>query len=195
VKQQSLEKFAEEKIQGPYRLPEDWRWVRLGEVAEIFYGKGIPRNERKDNGRFWAYGSNGPIYKTDQYLVEPPALIIGRKGSIGAIHLIDERYWAIDTTYYLKLQDQVDIRYLYWYLKTVDFSKIAITTTKPGLNRDDLRAVQIPLPPLSEQKRIVAYLDRIQEKIKSVQALQMEIEDEIEKFTSSILYQAFCGRL
>ena len=195
MKQQSLKIFLKEET-GPYELPKGWRWVRLGEVANVYYGKGLPQNQRRANGQYWAYGSNGPIYKTDFYLIEPPTIIMGRKGSIGAVTLVLDKCWPIDTTYYFKIKEKAtNINYLYWYLKTIDFSKIAITTTKPGLNRDDLNSTKIPLPPLPEQKRIVAYLDTIQQKAQALQKFQEETEKEIERLREAILHKAFRGEL
>jgi len=54
---------------------------------------------------------------------------------------------------------------------------------------------QIPLPSLPEQKRIVAYLDSIQQKAQALQKLQTETEKEIEKVRETILHKAFKGEL
>ena len=166
--------------------------MKLGEVANVYYGKGLPQNQRRANGQYWAYGSNGPIYKTDFYLIEPPTIIMGRKGSIGAVTLVLDKCWPIDTTYYFKIKEKAtNINYLYWYLKTIDFSKIAITTTKPGLNRDDLNSTKIPLPPLPEQKHIVARIEALFSKIDEIKRLRKEANDLAKPLLQSALHEVF----
>jgi len=54
----------------------------------------------------------------------------------------------------------VDSRYLYHYLKTVDFYILAPATTVPALRKSDLEKLQVPLPPVPEQRRIAAILDQ-----------------------------------
>ena len=58
-----------------------------------------------------------------------------------------------------------------------------------------LKSIQIPLPPLPEQKRIIAYLDTIQQKAQTLQKLQEETEKEVEKVRKAILHKAFRGEL
>ena len=191
MEQNKFKIFLKEET-GPYELPKGWQWVKLGEVANVYYGKGLPQNQRRANGQYWAYGSNGPIYKTDFYLIEPPTIIMGRKGSIGAVTLVLDKCWPIDTTYYFKIKEKAtNINYLYWYLKTIDFSKIAITTTKPGLNRDDLNSTKIPLPPLPEQKRIVARIEALFSKIDEIKRLRKEANDLAKTLMPSALHEVF----
>ncbi|WP_310428909.1 restriction endonuclease subunit S, partial [Chamaesiphon sp. VAR_48_metabat_135_sub] len=56
--------------------------------------------------------------------------------------------------------NKVDLRYFFYALKNTDLARWTITTSIPGLNRDDLYLTEIPLPPLEEQKRIAAILDK-----------------------------------
>ena len=56
--------------------------------------------------------------------------------------------------------DRVDGRFLYNYLKTVDFYVLAPATTVPTLRKSELETLRVPLPPLEEQRRIAAILDQ-----------------------------------
>ncbi len=56
--------------------------------------------------------------------------------------------------------DRVDGRFLYNYLKTVDFYALAPATTVPALRKSELETLRVPLPPLEEQRRIAAILDQ-----------------------------------
>jgi len=63
------------------------------------------------------------------------------------------------------------------------------------ISRKKLASIQIPLPSLPEQKRIVAYLDTIQQKAQALQRLQEETEKEIERLKKAILHKTFRGGL
>src|SRR5690606_17946800 len=102
------------------------------------------------------------VGKHSERVVDFPTLIIGRKGSVGEVVWAPDGGWVIDTAFYLQLHDQeiIDLRYLFYALKRANLAEKTITTSIPGLNRDDLYSTQIPLPPLPEQKRIAAILDK-----------------------------------
>ena len=55
---------------------------------------------------------------------------------------------------------QVDLRYFYYALKSSRLERLTITTSIPGINRDDLYSIKIPLLPPSQQRRIAAILDK-----------------------------------
>ena len=64
---------------------------------------------------------------------------------------------------------------------------------KPGINRNKVYELQIPLPPLSEQKKIVAYLDTLREKVEKLKQLQQKQLEELTELNQSILAKAFKG--
>lgn len=66
---------------------------------------------------------------------------------------------------------------------------------KPGLNLSNIRAVTLPIPPLPEQRRIVAYLDSLQAKVGALKKLQAETAAELAALLPSILDKAFKGEL
>ena len=89
-------------------------------------------------------------------------LIIGRKGSVGEVTYAPNGGWPIDTTFCVFPKDDrcVDLRYLFFLLRRMRLNRLTITTSIPGLNRDDLESVRIPLPDIHEQRRIAAILDK-----------------------------------
>jgi type I restriction enzyme, S subunit len=95
-------------------------------------------------------------------LIDYPTIIIGRKGSVGAITYAPQGGWPIDTTFYVEPREGVDVsfRYLFYALSAIDLARHTITTSIPGLNRDDLYATIVYMPPLAEQWRIAAVLDK-----------------------------------
>ena len=167
-----------------------WPTKKLGEVIELHYGKGIAKNERKPNGRYPVYGANGELARTDKFLVEGDALIIGRKGSAGEVTRVSGKFWPADVTYYVVGNDQVDINYLFYVLKRIDLRQLA-TGIKPGINRNRVYELKIPLPPLPEQKRIVAELVELFEKIDKAKKLREEAIEEANNLLPAVLAEVF----
>jgi restriction endonuclease S subunit len=90
-----------------------------------------------------------------------PVIIVGRKGSIGEIHYSEEPCWPIDTTYYVdSFEDSIAPRWLYHRLQNLNLKALNKAVAIPGLNRNDVYQLKIPLPPLEEQRRIAAILDK-----------------------------------
>lgn len=135
---------------------------RLGEFAVAHYGKALKAAEREGHGAQAVFGSSGIVGRHDKALVSHPTIIVGRKGSVGVVTYAPEGGWPIDTAYYLELPDpeRVDLRYLYWALSRAGLDKRAITTSIPGLNRDELYRTRVRLPSFAEQRRIAAVLDK-----------------------------------
>jgi type I restriction enzyme S subunit len=134
----------------------------LAEVLAVHYGKALKESERVDSGSRPVFGSNGIVGQHDRSLVDEATIVIGRKGSAGAITYAPEGGWPIDTTFYVEVLDKrrLDLRYLFWALREAKLDRHTITTSIPGLNRDRILGTKIPLPPLAEQRRIAAILDR-----------------------------------
>lgn len=91
---------------------------------------------------------------------EGPSLVVGRKGSAGVINRADGPFWPLDVTYFSEHDDtRIDLSYLEYLLRSLDLPSLA-KGVKPGINRNDIYAIEVPLPPLEAQKRIVAALDQ-----------------------------------
>ena len=139
----------------------DWEKIELGEVLTLNYGKALPKAERNPSGQIPVYGANGIKDYADQALSNGPTLIIGRKGSAGQITRVDGDFWPLDVTYFTSHdQNRIDFDYLAYALSMLDLPSLA-RGVKPGINRDDVYALEILMPStLDEQKRIVAVLDQ-----------------------------------
>jgi type I restriction enzyme S subunit len=134
--------------------------VRLGEICEFTYGDGLKETNRK-GGKIPVYGSNGIVGWHDKSLTKGETIIVGRKGSIGEIHLSKVPCWPIDTTYYIdKAKTPCDFTWLYYMLLVLDLTRLNKSAAVPGLNRDDAYEQQLPLPTLPEQQRIAAILQK-----------------------------------
>jgi len=117
-------------------MASDWTPTTVGSFCPFTYGKGLPEKKRNTNGNIKVYGSNGPVGVHDQPLVDEPGIVIGRKGTVGAIHFASEPFWPIDTTFYVVSEADRDLRYTYYLLKSIGLENMNADSAVPGLNRD-----------------------------------------------------------
>ena len=146
---------------------------RFEEVCTLEYGASLPKEKRVE-GPYPVVGSNGVTGYHSEYLVEGPAIIVGRKGSAGEVTLIDKNCFPIDTTYFVKRTNPAEsnISFLYWLLKSLNLPELRGGAGIPGLNRTDVYEThQIPLPPLDVQKEIVAEIECYQKVINGARAV------------------------
>jgi len=95
------------------------------------------------------------------------------------------------------ISQEVEPKIVYYFLSSTKGYDFIRNVVGDGvhLTKGRLSHIQIPLPPLPEQKRIIAYLDTIQQKAQALQRLQVETEREIERLRKAILHKAFRGEL
>jgi type I restriction enzyme S subunit len=117
-------------------LPKGWVEVKLGTLFEFEYGKGLTKKQRNENGTIPVYGSNGIVGFHDEFLVEGPVLIVGRKGAAGEVAISKINCWPIDTTYFVKVSEHLSIDFSYFLLKSLRLAQFDKSTAIPGLNRN-----------------------------------------------------------
>lgn len=137
-----------------------WPRARLGDIVSLQYGKSLPADLRDPHGKFPVAGSNGPHGQHTSGFVSSPGIVVGRKGSAGSVYWYDEDFWPIDTTYYVVPKIPLDMRWTYFLLSHLQLHQLATTTGVPGLNRNDVYNLEIQLPSVAEQRRIVEILDK-----------------------------------
>lgn len=175
-------------------LPEGWTIVTLGEILQLKYGKPLPERSRVGSGAT-VYGSNGIVGEHGSALVESEAIIIGRKGSVGAIHHAKSPSWPIDTAYFVDELWGMSFRYWYYLLSSLDLRTLNRATAIPGLNRDDAYSISIPIAPLSEQSRIAEKLDSLVERVDACHARLDLVREYLTRFRESVLRAATSGEL
>ena len=151
-------------------------------VCTLEYGASLPKKNRVD-GPYPVMGSNGISGYHNQYLIEGPAIIVGRKGSAGEVTYCESNCFPIDTTYYVRLRDPgcTNIIYIYHLLKALDLQSLRGGAGIPGLNRSDVYAMhKLPLPPLDVQQELVAEIESYQKVIDGARAVIASYEQKIQ---------------
>ena len=174
-----------------YALPEGWEWQEWKNIVNVKNGKHY-KEVLNPNGKYPIYGSGGIMNYADEYLCNENTTIVGRKGTINSPIFVKEKFWNIDTAFGLEaIQEYLMPLYLYYFALHFNFLTLNKSTTLPSLAKSNLLKILMPLPPLQEQKRIVAKLDSLFAKIDQAIALHQQNIDEAEGFMGSILNEVF----
>lgn len=148
-------------------IPNGWECEALGDRIELAYGRSLPEGHRRP-GLVTVYGSNGPVGMHDHHFVEAPGLLVGRKGTVGAVRFAEGAYWPIDTVYYAIPLKGDDLQYLYYLLQYLPLDRLNAATGVPGLSRRDAYALLGVFPPKAEQIKIAAVLSMLDKEIDKV---------------------------
>jgi len=175
-------------------LPEGWDLPRISHLIEINYGKGLKEADRK-LGPVSVYGSNGIVGSHNTALTKGPSIIIGRKGSVGAVHYSPTACWPIDTTYYVDKFNGLNPMFLMYALRLLNLADLDTSTAIPGLNRNDVYSEEIPLPPINEQKRIVAKVEELLARVNATKDRLTKVSLILKRFRQAVLAAACSGRL
>lgn len=145
---------------------------KLGDLILLEYGKALPKYERRD-GIYPVVGSNGIDGYHDNYMIEGPNIIVGRKGSVGKINLIHNNCNPIDTCYYVKIKNNklLDFYYCYQLLLNLNLESLNVGMGPGGLNRNSAYAINVKIPPLEEQQKIVFQIKELEKQIAEAQAI------------------------
>jgi len=143
----------------------EWNEVTVGQFAPFTYGKGLPEQQRDPSGDIPVFGSNGVVGFHSESLTYGPTVIIGRKGTVGAVHYSPKPCWPIDTTFYIVDLDPEVLRFKYYLLRSLGLDQMNTDSAVPGLNREAAHARKVLLPPLPEQRAIAHILGTLDDKI------------------------------
>lgn len=175
-------------------VPETWRHEHLGALIEAKYGKGLPQSKRK-GGEVPVYGSNGIVGWHDNAVTSGPTIIIGRKGSSGEVNFSEVPCWPIDTTYYIDAPGPFRIEFLDLMLRSLRLTQLDRSTAIPGLNRDQLYDIEVPVPPEEDQAAVVSLIRALESYRSGAGQHLTSARRAIQRFRQSVLAAACSGRL
>jgi type I restriction enzyme, S subunit len=182
-------------MNGNGELPSNWTVAKLGDLFEFEYGKGLIRKNRVESGSYPVYGSNGIVGFHNEFLIDGPVLIVGRKGAAGAVSYSADSCWPIDTTYFVRENENLHTKFSYYLLKSANLAKHEKSTAIPGLNRNDAYDETIFLPPLPEQRRIVAKIEELFTELDAGIASLRAAQAQLKTYRQALLKHAFEGKL
>ena len=149
----------------PYDIPDSWIWCRIGNLFSLQAGKNVPSSEIKElefKGSYPCFGGNGKRGYVSCYNHEGDYPLIGRQGALcGNINRATGRFYATEHAVCVEAFADTNISWACLFLKALDLNQYATATAQPGLAVANINKVLIPLPPLSEQLRIVERIESL----------------------------------
>lgn len=163
----------------------EWREYKLGDVAEVKYGKA---HQSLADGQIPTYGSGGLMRYVEKSLYDEESILIPRKGTLNNIIYKNEPFWTVDTMFYTKLNKQkVSPKFLFYQLSIVDFASMNVGSAVPSMTVEVLNDLSISLPPLPEQTAIASVLSSLDDKID----LLHRQNETLEKMAETLFRQWF----
>jgi type I restriction enzyme S subunit len=154
----------------PFALPENWEWARFGDISINLDSERIPLSVAQRNKLdkvYDYYGASGVIDKVDKYLFDRPLMLIGEDGAnllarTKPIAFIARgKYWVNNHAHVIDFPGGIDMKYVTFYLNAINLAAYVTGTAQPKMNQARMNRIIIALPPLAEQKRIVARLEEL----------------------------------
>ena len=167
-------KIGYKKVKGMFNkyilIPEDWRISSLTHKDILNLSSGESINNIQLEGNYPVYGSNGIIGYTENYN-ESDAILIGRVGSSGAIHYLDDKAWITDNVLIAKINKHLNKKFCYYILCHLKLERFATKSAQPLLTQTILKSIKIILPILDEQQKIASILSNVDALIESTQKI------------------------
>lgn len=228
AKKKQIELTIEEKLQNalvpkeeqPYKIPNNWCWVRLGNITQIKGGKRIPKGTSllKENTGYKYIRvtdmKNGTVLNDDihyiskdiynkisNYTISKNDIYITCAGTIGRVGIIPVEFDGANLT---ENADKIIIKHinknllvkvLSSYIVQKQIQEVITTGCQPKLAIKKIEQLKIPLPPINEQQRIVERIESLFAKIDRAKELIENTLAQFEQNKMAILHKAFIGEL
>lgn len=185
-------------------LHNRWSVTTVGEVVDNYDGRRRPvksADRAKRQGEYPYYGASGIIDSVDDYLFDGTYLLVAEDGanllsrSTPIAFTATGRFWVNNHAHILKTKDACSLDYLQHYLNWLDVAPYVTGSAQPKLTQKALNRIPLPLPPLAEQRRIVAKIDSIIARSQKARAELMRIPVLVERYKQAVLSSAFRGDL
>lgn len=172
----------EEAAQALYRkmfvdvenLPDGWRRGTVGDLFELQRGFDLP-SQNRNIGKYPICASTGISQFHDEYKVKAPGVVTGRSGSIGEVFYINEDFWPLNTTLWVKDFKESSSYFVFYKLKELDLAKtIGGFAAVPTLNRNDVHAMESIVPSFKA-------MEIFQEKVSAIHSFCDNCKKENEK--------------
>ena len=189
----------------PFEIPESWVWTTIDELLINRDSERIPLSsavrKKQSNKVYDYYGAAGVIDKVEGYLFNERLLLIGEDGanllsrSKDNAFFADGKYWVNNHAHVLDCSYKPILTYVAYLINSISLEPYVTGTAQPKLSQDNLNKIPISLPPIEEQKRIVAEIKKWFAVINEIENDTSELESYIKLSKSKILDLAISGKL
>lgn len=154
------------------RLPVGWNIKYLDELCENLDSKRIPiTKSSKKSGNIPYYGASGIVDYVADYIFDEDLLLVSEDGAnllartYPIAFSITGKTWVNNHAHVLRFKEKITQSFIEYYLNSISLESYVSGMAQPKLNQKSLNSIAIPIPPLPEQKRIVAIADEAFEEI------------------------------
>ena len=190
------------------KLPQGWVGCKLEDFVAIMdnYRKPVNADEReqrlkKATQTYPYYGATGQVGLIDDYIFEGEAVLLGEDGAPfldpykNKAYMVYGQYWVNNHAHILQGLGGISNKFICYFLNSISYYQYVSGTTRLKLNQAALKQIKCNLPPLKEQKRIVAKIEEEFGKIdEGVEKLKLA-QEQIKQYRQSVLKSAFDGKL
>ena len=174
------------------KLRFDFDEIRLKSISKINKGKQLNKEHMLELGKFYVLnGGQEPSGYTDSWNTSENTITISEGGnSCGFVNFNTEKFWSGGHCYYLnKLSENIDVYYLYSYLKFIEpqIMRLRVGSGLPNIQKGDIENIKIKILPKKEQIKISNLLLSTDNKISSIESQK----DSFEIFKKGLLQQMF----
>lgn len=159
AKKRKLKQAAmQQLLTGKARLPGfggEWEVRRLGQLAPLQRGFDLPTSNLR-SGIYPVVYSNGVLNFHSEFRARGPGVVTGRSGTIGRVTFVEEPYWPHNTALWVTNFYGSDPRFVFYLYTRIDFERFSSGSGVPTLNRNDVHAVGVHVPPTTEEQSAIA---------------------------------------
>lgn len=155
----------------------EWKETTLGDFLTFQRGFDITKKQMVDDGIYDVIFSSGIGGKHNEYKVEAHGVVIGRKGTLGTVFYSENKFWATDTTLWVKNFHGNHPKFAYYFLHTLNLGQYDCGSANPTLNRNHIHTLDVKVPSsVKEQKSIADILSCLDAKIENLRRQNETLE-------------------
>ena len=206
----------------PWYIPSSWAWVAIGDICNVIAGNGFPKHmQGRQSGDYpffkvgdisstWlkgeshlSYAGNYLTHEEAQSIKARPlprgttvfakigaAIALNRRAILSELSLVDNNVMGVYPN-----PNGLEHRLLFYFMLTIELMAFSRATTVPSVRKSDVEDIPFPLPPLAEQHRIVAEIEKQFTRLDASVAALKRVQANLKRYRASVLKAACEGKL
>lgn len=157
-------------------MKQGWQIYKLEDICTIYdkLRKPISKKDRV-SGIYPYYGASCVQDYVNDYIFDGRYVLIGEDGAKwgsgeDTAYIVEGKFWVNNHAHIIQCNNGIVDTFIYYYFNHLDLTKLVAGAIIPKLTQETLRSMEIPIPPISEQQRIVSLLDAEFAKIDTLKA-------------------------
>lgn len=188
--------MKESGLQWIGEIPEAWQIQTLKRLIKVSSGMEVMDEVQNGDSAVPVYGSGSGAFKyTSHNFSDSPAIIFGRKGTLGQPYIVEPPFWAVDTAYVATPTEYSDFGFIYYALLNFPWDPYVTKTAKPSLVATEILGAKVAAPEVGEQRKIAAFLDA---KTAEIDGLITDLDRQVEllgRYRKQVINDVVTGKV